>query len=25
MWPWAPSYFGNTITATQLYYWYHLR
>jgi hypothetical protein len=25
MWPWAPSYFGNTITATQIYYWYHLR
>jgi hypothetical protein len=25
MWQWAPSYFGNTITATQLYYWYHLR
>jgi hypothetical protein len=25
MWPWADSYFGNTITATQLYYWYHLR
>jgi len=25
MWPWAPSYFGNTITATDLYYWYHLR
>jgi hypothetical protein len=25
MWPWGPSYFGNTITATQLYYWYHLR
>ena len=25
MWPWTSSYFGNTITATQLYYWYHLR
>jgi hypothetical protein len=25
MWQWAPSCFGNTITATQLYYWYHLR
>jgi hypothetical protein len=25
MWPWAPSYFGNTVTATQLYHWYHLR
>ena len=25
MWPWTQSYFGNTITATQLYYWYHLR
>ncbi|GHV29139.1 hypothetical protein AGMMS4952_14340 [Spirochaetia bacterium] len=25
MWPWAVSYFGNSLSATELYYWYHLR